>query len=57
MDNTGQFLICEVCGCPVASDSLQLHSDWHDDLLTASALKKELANPHRTQFQTFVQDC
>lgn len=33
MDDNGQFLICEVCGCPVAFDSLQLHSDWHDSLM------------------------
>lgn len=51
------MIICEVCGCPVDPDSLQLHSDWHDDLLTKSGLKRELANPKRTRYETHIQDC
>lgn len=53
------MIICDTCGCPVDSESLQLHSDWHDDLLTRSGLKKELANPNRVKYdpQIHVQDC
>lgn len=45
------MVICEACGCAVASDSLQLHSDWHDDLVTKTELRKarETANQERTQ--------
>lgn len=54
------MIICEACGCPVDPDFLQVHSDWHDDLLTRSELhRNQLANPNRTRNlpETTVQDC
>jgi hypothetical protein len=45
------MIICEECGCPVDPDSLQLHSDWHDKLLTKSDLVTDkLANPNRIRY-------
>ena len=54
------MIICDTCGCPVDSESLQLHSDWHDDLLTKSELRRnQLANPKRTQLDDSpnIQNC
>jgi transcription initiation factor TFIIIB Brf1 subunit/transcription initiation factor TFIIB len=42
--------ICEACGCVVAEDMLQEHSDWHDELVTKSELAAgSVANPKRTR--------
>lgn len=46
------MIICEVCGCPVDPDSLQLHSDWHDSLMfvpTFQLFNGRVANPDRTK--------
>lgn len=53
------MIICEACGCPVDPDFLQVHSDWHDDLLKTSDLRRELANPKRTQVDESpnIQNC
>lgn len=46
------MIICDTCGCPVDSESLQLHSDWHDSLVTVQLLgeTQPVANPDRIQW-------
>ena len=47
------MVICEECGAVVHPDALQIHSDWHEDLVTKTELRKakaqQVANGERTQ--------
>lgn len=50
MDET-TMIVCDGCGSVVHPEMLQVHSDWHDTLLTVKPLTESgpLANPDRTQ--------
>lgn len=49
------MMICEACGCPVDPEFLEIHSDWHDDLIKRS----ELADQSRTirAGEIIITDC
>ncbi len=53
-------MICEECGCLVDPEMQQVHSDWHDKLITKDDLTySALANPNRVRLDTIIktQDC